>query len=260
MNKRKISLLFFLFTVFSFVSAQDEVKWKFSLQDKGNGIIEFIADATIKPNWHLYDTQIPDGGPTPTSLNFDRITGAELIGQFKAVGKQASVKYDAMFEMNIGTFDNSVRFVQALKVTDKAAFAIAGDVRAQACDDKSCTPPLPIDFSFTSAQLPASVTTAAAAVPSSASATQGANETKNEGGHLGLARQRHSIGSFGGECRFALGSGHQRASRLRHGRQHFRDVAVLGLLFRIHRRAHRFAYSLRMAYDSDDGELFSQKK
>ncbi len=185
MNKRKISLLFFLFTVFSFVSAQDEVKWKFSLQDKGNGIIEFIADATIKPNWHLYDTQIPDGGPTPTSLNFDRITGAELIGQFKAVGKQASVKYDAMFEMNIGTFDNSVRFVQALKVTDKAAFAIAGDVRAQACDDKSCTPPLPIDFSFTSAQLPASVTTAAAAVPSSASATQGANETKNEGGISG---------------------------------------------------------------------------
>ena len=160
MNKKTFSLLFFLFTTFIFVSGQDEITWKFSLQDKGNGIVEFVADAGIKQGWHLYDTKIPEGGPTATTLSFDKIVGAQAIGEFKAVGKQATVKYDPIFEMNIGTFDNSARFAQQLKITDKAAFAIAGDVRAQACNDESCTPPIPIDFSFTSAQLPATVSAA----------------------------------------------------------------------------------------------------
>jgi len=157
--KRMTALLGLLFLCVSLVLSQDEVVWDFSLKDMGNGEIELAADAKIKQGWYLYDTTIPDGGPTPTQISFDRITGAEPIGKFHAESK-AKVKYDGIFQMTIGTFQENARFVQRLKVTDKADFILQGDVRAQACDDSSCTPPLPHDFSFTAAQLPATVTVA----------------------------------------------------------------------------------------------------
>lgn len=166
MHMKKIITLFsllFLFTTLTF--AQDELVWSFSLEDKGNGEIDLVADVKIKRGWHLYDTDIPDGGPNPTQINFDKITGAELVGKFQAVGKKATVKHDDIFQMNIGTFENSARFAQRLKVTDKNNFSIQGDVRAQACDDTSCTPPLPHDFSFGTAQLPATLTAGASVLP-----------------------------------------------------------------------------------------------
>ncbi len=162
--KSLTTLFGFLFLLTSLAFAQDEATWSFSLQDKGKGEIDLVAEAKIKKGWHLYDTDIPDGGPSPTQLSFDKVTGAEPVGEFHADGKQATVKYDAIFQMNIGTFQDNARFVQRIRVTDKAGFSIQGDVRAQACDNSSCTPPLPHDFSFTAAELPATVTVAAPVV------------------------------------------------------------------------------------------------
>lgn len=158
--KRVLSLLSLLliFTLSSF--SQNEVVWKFSIKDAGNGEIDLIANATIKAGWHLYDTDIPEGGPTATTLSIDKVVGAKPVGKFKASGKKATVKFDPIFEMNIGTFDNSATFAQRFKVTDKAKFALQGDVRAQACDEGSCTPPVPIDFSFSSKDLPNTLTVA----------------------------------------------------------------------------------------------------
>lgn len=167
--KRTLLALLFLFSLTQ-ILPQDVISWKFSLQDKGNGEIELIADATIDDGWHMYDSNIPDNGPFPTSLSFDVIKGAELVGGFNAVGKKAVVKFDEVFQMNIGTFDNSARFVQKIKVTNKDNFLIEGDVRAQACDDASCTPPLPVDFSFKSSNLPKTVTVAASGTATDATA------------------------------------------------------------------------------------------
>lgn len=167
-NKRSTALLGLLFLCTSLLLAQDEVIWNFSLKDVGNGEIELVADAKIKQGWYLYDTTIPDGGPTPTQISLDRVTGAEPVGEFYAETK-AKVKYDGIFQMTIGTFQGNARFIQRLRVTDKTNFTLQGDVRAQACDDSSCTPPLPHDFSFTAAQLPATVTVASPAANKPAS-------------------------------------------------------------------------------------------
>lgn len=136
---------------------QTPVTWEFSLEDSGSGTIELHAKASIEAGWHLYDVQIPDGGPTPTTLSFEKMIGAEPIGIFKASGKQPTVAYDDMFQMNIGTFDQEVTFVQKLKITHQEDFSIAGDVRAQACNNQTCTPPLPNDFSFSAKDLPTTV-------------------------------------------------------------------------------------------------------
>lgn len=158
MNMKKQTTLLclsFLFTTLSF--AQDEMRWSFSLEERGNGEIELVADVKIKQGWYLYDTQIPEGGPTPTQISFDRLEGAEAIGAFKAAGKGATVKQDEIFGMKIGIFREHARFTQRLRVTDKSRFVATGDVRAQACNDQSCTPPLPNDFAFHAGDLPKTV-------------------------------------------------------------------------------------------------------
>lgn len=154
------------FAVIAFLSlwvgttfAQNPVNWKFKIEDKGNGEIELVADALINAGWHLYDTQIPDGGPYPTGISIDEIKGATAIGKFQATTK-AHKEFDKVFEMEIGFFEKSAKFVQRFKVADKAKFSLKGDIRAQACNDRECTPPIPVDFSFTGKDLPATVNVA----------------------------------------------------------------------------------------------------
>ena len=110
--KRSTALLGLLFLCVSLVFSQDEMRWDFSLKDVGNGEIELVADVQIKQGWYLYDTKIPDGGPTPTQISFDRIVGAEPIGEFHADTK-AKVKYDGIFQMTIGTFQNNAQIGRA---------------------------------------------------------------------------------------------------------------------------------------------------
>ena len=160
MKKRTVLSLIFivsLFFQFQGFSQSAPTTWKFSIADKGDGEIELVANATIKQGWHLYDTEIPDGGPYPTSLSIDKIEGAVAVGKFKAVDSKLISGYDAVFEMNIGYYDNEAKFVQRFKVTDKSKFVLEGDVRAQSCDDSECTPPLPEDFAFKASDLPATV-------------------------------------------------------------------------------------------------------
>lgn len=157
-------LSFFVFILISFsfsVFAQNPVSWSFSLSDKGNGEVEVVARAAVDPGWHLYDTDIEPGGPFPTSLTVEEIKGAEPIGKFHAVNSNLHKEFDNIFEMEVGYYEISATFVQRFKVTDKPSFVLKGFVRAQACDDRECTPPIPVDFEFNSSGLPASFVAAA---------------------------------------------------------------------------------------------------
>ena len=164
---KKRSILSFLFIITFLVqgfSQSDPTTWKYSLVDKGDGEIELVANATIERGWHLYDTEIPDGGPYPTSMSIDKLVGAVAVGDFKAVDSKLISGFDAVFQMNIGYYDEKAKFVQRFKVTDKAKFVLEGDVRAQSCNDSECTPPLPVDFAFKAADLPSTVTASTSAI------------------------------------------------------------------------------------------------
>ena len=170
--KRKITLstLLFLFTTVSVFSqfgqglqfGQDPLSWRFSLENAGNGEVNIVATAIVDMGWYIYATEIPDGGPTPTMLTVEEITGARVVGAFQADGVEPRMGFDEFFGMTLGKFDGTTRFVQRLQVIDRATFAVAGYVRAQACNNVVCTPPLPTDFEFSAADLPASVVATAA--------------------------------------------------------------------------------------------------
>ncbi|HKM43882.1 MAG TPA: hypothetical protein VJY12_00325, partial [Dysgonamonadaceae bacterium] len=117
---KKRSILAFLFIVSFLVQGfgqTDPTTWKYSLIDKGGGEIELVANATIEQGWYLYDTDIPDGGPYPTSLSIDKIAGAVAVGDFKAVDSELISGFDAVFQMNIGSYKGKAKFVQRFKVT-----------------------------------------------------------------------------------------------------------------------------------------------
>lgn len=176
--KKGILVLLFILSFFSGkLLADGPVSWKMSIADKGNGEIELVANATIAAGWHLYDTQIPDGGPFPTSVSIDEIKGAVAVGSFHAVNSKLHKDFDKVFEMEIGYYEKTATFVQKFKITDKSKFVLKGDVRAQACNDRECTPPIPVDFSFTSGNLPASVTVSTTAATDQTSDSQTTADT-----------------------------------------------------------------------------------
>jgi len=159
MRVNKILFLFLLVLLSTKISASP-MSWTFKLVDKGNSEVELQCDVLINQGWHVYDTEIPAGGPVPTNITIEEIKGATPVGKFKAVNSDLHKEFDKIFDMQIGYYENKATFVQKLKITDKAAFVLKGDVRAQACDDRECTPPLPNDFSFSAKDLPATVTVA----------------------------------------------------------------------------------------------------
>ena len=42
---------------------------------------EIVFTATAEKGWHLYDQDLPEGGPVSTSFTFETLKGAELIGK-----------------------------------------------------------------------------------------------------------------------------------------------------------------------------------
>ena len=124
----------------------DVVKWTRSVEDNSPTEKTIVLTATIKPNWHLYATDLPAGGPTPTHLLVDKISGAELVGKLTSDTKPIE-KYDPNFEMNLRFFSGKVTFRQKIHITDPTKFAFEGAIRHMACDDERCLSPSNWDFS-----------------------------------------------------------------------------------------------------------------
>ena len=124
----------------------DVVKWTRSVEDNSPTEKTIVLTASIKPNWHLYATDLPAGGPTPTHLLVDKISGAELVGKLTSDTKPIE-KYDPNFEMNLRFFSGKVTFRQKIRITDPTKFAFEGAIRHMACDDERCLSPSNWDFS-----------------------------------------------------------------------------------------------------------------
>ena len=124
------------------------VKWKIKLDDK-NGAVEkeLVFTATADKGWHLYDMNLPEGGPISTSFTFETLKGAELVGQPTSSVTPTTV-FDEQFQMNLRWYAGSVTFTQKLKVTDAAKFKAEGAVEFMACNDETCLPPDQISFAF----------------------------------------------------------------------------------------------------------------
>ena len=126
---------------------RDAVSWSHSVEDKSPTEKVIVFSATIKGDWHLYGTELPSGGPTPTSLIVDKIAGAQLVGKLTA-SKKPIEKHDPNFDMTLRFYSGQVSFRQTLRITDPKAFAFSGAIRYMVCNDEQCLPPTNWDFNI----------------------------------------------------------------------------------------------------------------
>lgn len=146
MKKSIFSILLLLFAVMVQAQIQEPVKFKSELKTLQAGEAEVVFTGTIDKGWHVYSTDLGDGGPISATFNVESISGAELVGKLKPVGKEVAA-FDKLFEMKVRYFENTAQFVQKLKLTG-GEYKVEGFLEYGACNDENCLPPTQVPFKF----------------------------------------------------------------------------------------------------------------
>lgn len=146
MKKSIFSILLLLFAVVVQAQIQEPVKFKSELKTLQAGEAEVVFTGTIDKGWHVYATDLGDGGPISATFNVESISGAELVGKLKPVGKEVAA-FDKLFEMKVRYFENTAQFVQKLKLTG-GEYKVEGFLEYGACNDENCLPPTQVPFKF----------------------------------------------------------------------------------------------------------------
>lgn len=146
MKKSVFSILLLFLAVVVQAQIQEPVKFKTELKTLSAGEVEVVFTGTIDKGWHVYSTDLGDGGPISATFNTEKLSGATIVGKLKPVGKEVAA-FDKLFEMKVRYFANTAQFVQKLKLTG-GAYQIEGYLEYGACNDENCLPPTQVPFKF----------------------------------------------------------------------------------------------------------------
>lgn len=119
--------------------------WKFTQKELNDNQYELSFAATIEAGWHLYSTNIAEGGPIKTAFTFEANDAVEFIGEITTKDDEIR-KHDPLFDMEIGYFEKHVTFTQIIKL--KEGTTLSGNIEFMSCNEETCTPPQDEEFSF----------------------------------------------------------------------------------------------------------------
>ena len=142
----------------AFPQIQEPVTFTQQLRKISETEAEIVFTGKIDKGWHVYSTDLGDGGPIAATLEMEHISGATLEGKLTPQGNEIS-DYDKLFEMQVRWFENEAQFVQRLQLTG-GPWRVEGYLTYGACNDQNCLPPTDVNFSF-SGTAQASATAAA---------------------------------------------------------------------------------------------------
>jgi thiol:disulfide interchange protein DsbD len=144
-----ILLGFLFFFVAHTGSAQilDPVKWSTSYNQVNEAEFDLVFTAKLDKNWYVYSQYIEEGGPIPTSFNYDAGSHFELIGKNKEKSDHKKEGMDPIFEMQVIKYAESVTFTQRVRMIDISK-PISGYLEYMTCDDSRCLAPTEQSFKF----------------------------------------------------------------------------------------------------------------
>ena len=148
MMKRISSLLTLYIFIYTVALAQFQNPVVFSVTQKqtGDNVLEVVFQGTIDAGWHVYGTDIADGGPTRAELTLEKQKGLKPDGKLRAAGK-VQKKMDEMFGMEVSYMEGTASFVQRFTITEPE-YEVAGYLTYGACNDENCIPPTNVEFGF----------------------------------------------------------------------------------------------------------------
>lgn len=140
--KKFLSLtLLLLVTVVMAVQAQVSFTVKYKRVNPTT--VDIVFTGTAQPGWHIYSTNIGEGGPTRATFGVDKIKGAKLKGGLKG-GPGAKTMQDPIFEMPVTYYEGHATFTQRVELLDKD-YELKGYLKYGACNDENCLPPTSVD-------------------------------------------------------------------------------------------------------------------
>ena len=142
------AVLLVLQTTFAVAQILEPVKFTSSCNGK-----EVVFKGKIDKGWHVYSIckGEDNGGPIWATLTVNTAEGVELVGTLRAEGKELTV-FDDMFGMDVNYFEDSVTFVQEIKLT-KEEYKLDCDLEYGTCNDEQCMPPTKVNCKYESASL-----------------------------------------------------------------------------------------------------------
>ena len=149
----------FVLLAIAAVAAFAQVDFSVSYKRVSPTEIDVVFTGKAAPGWHVYGTNIPDGGPTPASFNIDSAKGARLKGALKG-GPGIKSSMDPIFEMEVSYYEGTAVFTQRVELTEKN-YDLQGYLKFGACNDENCLPPTSIDCQVKGTDGPAAVAPAA---------------------------------------------------------------------------------------------------
>lgn len=146
--KRVSLFLILLFCIGYHLFAQvlEPVKWTFESKQEGLEAT-LIFKAVIDRGWHLYDTELPEGGPIKTSIHYADSTQFDFVGGL-VKDPLPTVYMDKTFNLKLGYFTKQATLSQKIKLKSAEKVIIKGSVEYMSCNDETCTPPTETDFAF----------------------------------------------------------------------------------------------------------------
>lgn len=140
------ALLTTVWTTLAWAQMVNPVSWQSNVKLTGERSGEITLTATIDNGWHLYATELPAGGPQPTSVEWQRLEGVKLDGKLSTTPAPQR-QHDPTFDMDLSWWTGRAVLRQRFTITDPK-YAIEGQVRYMACNDVTCTSPATEPFSF----------------------------------------------------------------------------------------------------------------
>ena len=101
----------------------------------------------MDPKWHIYTIDHKGDIGVPTAVTFKNNPLGTLNGKVKVNGKAVTLKDPSTGEM-VKFYENTVDFVQVVKLKAAVKTSISGTVEFMACDDKQCLPPTEKEFTI----------------------------------------------------------------------------------------------------------------
>tara|TARA_R110002073_G_scaffold221808_4_gene382008 strand:- start:32144 stop:34651 length:2508 start_codon:yes stop_codon:yes gene_type:complete len=145
--KHIVIVVAFLFSTLLTAQIFEPVKWEFQTEKLSENEYQLKFIALVDDGWAIYSQDLPEGGPIPTSFEFDANGTFTLIDNVVESDENKVTKHDPVFDMTLSKFYKRAEFTQIVKLSSPNA-TITGTLNFMTCDDKRCLPPNDVPFEF----------------------------------------------------------------------------------------------------------------
>ncbi len=117
-----------------------QATWTHRVEPQGGDAYRIVLEAQIPARYHMYDMGPYEAdGPTATAIVLTPGEGVTLEGGVELLTKPHRY-HDEIFDMEIGTLEETAVFVQNVRLTGTQG-TVEAALEWMLCDDRSCTPP-----------------------------------------------------------------------------------------------------------------------